>query len=139
MLMLCAFIWGTRRSTVAQSAGSGMGLFILLAGRSWLAVLVLPTVRASLMPSTRQHGAACQTAKAPADRRLLLTAGLLAPAFCGLRCPTDRHHAPTLHGQGRFLTAMYVGAGVRAVLGGGASARLWLVWSSPWAGSICSA
>ena len=39
MLMLCAFIWGT--AFVAQSAGSGMGAYSFLAGRSWLAVLVL--------------------------------------------------------------------------------------------------
>ena len=38
MLMLCAFIWGT--AFVAQSAGSGMGAYSFLAGRSWLAVLV---------------------------------------------------------------------------------------------------
>ena len=37
MLMLCAFIWGT--AFVAQSAGSGMGAYSFLAGRSWLAVL----------------------------------------------------------------------------------------------------
>ena len=43
MLMLCALIWGT--AFVAQSAGSGMGAYSFLAGRSWLAVLVLiPTV-----------------------------------------------------------------------------------------------
>ena len=40
MLMLCAFIWGT--AFVAQSAGSGMGAYSFLAGRSWLAVLVQP-------------------------------------------------------------------------------------------------
>ena len=39
MLMLCAFIWGT--AFVAQSAGSGMGAYSFLAGRSWLAVIVL--------------------------------------------------------------------------------------------------
>lgn len=45
MLMLCAFIWGT--AFVAQSAGSGMGAYSFLAGRSWLAVLVLlPTMAA---------------------------------------------------------------------------------------------
>ena len=33
MLMLCAFIWGT--AFVAQSAGSGMGAYSFLAGRSW--------------------------------------------------------------------------------------------------------
>ena len=44
LLLLCAFIWGT--AFVAQSAGSGMGACSFLAGRSWLAVLVLlPTVK----------------------------------------------------------------------------------------------
>ena len=32
MLMLCALIWGT--AFVAQSAGSGMGAYSFLAGRS---------------------------------------------------------------------------------------------------------
>ena len=65
MLMLCAFIWGT--AFVAQSAGSGMGAYSFLAGRSWLAVLVLlPTVRAfdaaaqqigiTINPSTAKAG-----------------------------------------------------------------------------------
>ena len=56
MLMLCAFIWGT--AFVAQSAGSGMGAYSFLAGRSWLAVLVLlPTVRAfdALHPVSYKH------------------------------------------------------------------------------------
>ena len=74
MLMLCAFIWGT--AFVAQSAGSGMGAYSFLAGRSWLAVLVLlPTVRA-FDALHRRHGAAYGWPKAPADRRHLLTAGL---------------------------------------------------------------
>lgn len=38
-LLLCSLIWGT--AFVAQSAGSGMGAYSFLAGRSWLAVLVL--------------------------------------------------------------------------------------------------
>ena len=46
LLMLCALIWGT--AFVAQSAGSGMGAFSFLAGRSWMAVsythLTLPTI-----------------------------------------------------------------------------------------------
>ncbi len=41
--MLCSFIWGF--AFVAQSSGSGMGAYSFLAGRSWLAVLVLiPTM-----------------------------------------------------------------------------------------------
>ena len=37
LLLLCSLIWGT--AFVAQSAGSGMGAYSFLAGRSWLAVL----------------------------------------------------------------------------------------------------
>ena len=49
MLMLCAFIWGT--AFVAQSAGSGMGAYSFLAGRSWLAVLVLlPSTAGTAQP-----------------------------------------------------------------------------------------
>ena len=39
LLLLCSLIWGT--AFVAQSAGSGMGAYSFLAGRSWLAVLCL--------------------------------------------------------------------------------------------------
>ena len=62
MLMLCALIWGT--AFVAQSAGSGMGAYSFLAGRSWLAVLVL----LPLMPF------AAAGANPPAGRRPLPTA-----------------------------------------------------------------
>lgn len=45
LLLLCSFIWGT--AFVAQSVGAGMGAYSFLAGRSWLAVVVLlPTVYA---------------------------------------------------------------------------------------------
>ena len=62
-------IWGT--AFVAQSAGSGMGAFSFLAGRSWMAVLVLlPTVKAfdalhhrqgrpDGKPKTRQSASCC--------------------------------------------------------------------------------
>ena len=84
MLMLCAFIWGT--AFVAQSAGSGMGAYSFLAGRSWLAVLVLlPTVRA-FDALHRRHGAAYGWPKAPADRRHLLTAGLCCGTLLFLLC-----------------------------------------------------
>ena len=50
-------MWGT--AFVAQSAGSGMGAYSFLAGRSWLAVLVLiPTVMvfdACLLYTSQRH------------------------------------------------------------------------------------
>ena len=72
LLMLCSFIWGF--AFVAQSSGSGMGAYSFLAGRSWLAVLVLlPTVYAFDV-LRRRAGEVCGWPKTKADRRLLLTA-----------------------------------------------------------------
>lgn len=75
LLMLCALIWGT--AFVAQSAGSGMGAFSFLAGRSWMAVLVLiPTVKAFDALRHRQ-GRPDGKPKTTAERKLLLKAGLV--------------------------------------------------------------
>ena len=69
MLMLCAFIWGT--AFVAQSAGSGMGAYSFLAGRSWLAVLVLlPTVKVFDLVRQRSTGTT-GAPKTPEERRCL--------------------------------------------------------------------
>ena len=66
MLMLCAFIWGT--AFVAQSAGSGMGAYSFLAGRSWLAVLVLiPTVFALDRKSTRLNSSHVSESRMPSS------------------------------------------------------------------------
>ena len=95
LLMLCALIWGT--AFVAQSAGSGMGAFSFLAGRSWMAVLVLiPTVKAFDALHHRQ-GRPDGKPKTAAERKLLLKAGLV--------CGTLLFLASAKAG---FLTAMYV-------------------------------
>ena len=128
MLMLCAFIWGT--AFVAQSAGSGMGAYSFLAGRSWLAVLVLlPTVRA-FDALHRRHGAACGWPKAPADRRLLLTAGLCCGTLL-FAASAAQQIGITLNpstAKAGFLTAMYVVLVpvFGLFLGRRGSARLWL-------------
>ena len=104
LLMLCALIWGT--AFVAQSAGSGMGAFSFLAGRSWMAVLVLiPTVKAFDALHHRQG-----RPKTAAERKLLLEAGLvcgtllfLASAAQQLGITLDPSTA-----KAGFLTAMYV-------------------------------
>ena len=79
LLLLCAFIWGT--AFVAQSAGSGMGACSFLAGRSWLAVLVLlPTVKVFDLVRQRSTG----TTGAPKRRRS--AAACAGPAWCAARC-----------------------------------------------------
>ena len=108
LLMLCAMIWGT--AFVAQSAGSGMGAFSFLAGRSWMAVLVLiPTVKAFDALHYRQ-GRPDGKPKNSAERKLLLKAGLvcgtllfLASAAQQLGITLDPSTA-----KAGFLTAMYV-------------------------------
>ena len=108
LLMLCALIWGT--AFVAQSAGSGMGAFSFLAGRSWMAVLVLiPTVKA-FDALHRRQGRPDGKPKTAAERKLLLKAGLvcgtllfLASAAQQLGITLDPSTA-----KAGFLTAMYV-------------------------------
>ena len=108
LLMLCALIWGT--AFVAQSAGSGMGAFSFLAGRSWMAVLVLiPTVKA-FDALHRRQGRPDGKPKTTAERKLLLKAGLvcgtllfLASAAQQLGITLDPSTA-----KAGFLTAMYV-------------------------------
>ena len=75
LLLLCAFIWGT--AFVAQSAGSGMGACSFLAGRSWLAVLVLlPTVKVFDLVRQRSTGTT-GAPKTPEERRCLRRASLV--------------------------------------------------------------
>ena len=108
MLMLCAFIWGT--AFVAQSAGSGMGAYSFLAGRSWLAVLVLlPTVKAFDALHHRQ-GRPDGKPKTAAERKLLLKAGLMCGTLLFLASAAQQLGItldPSTAKAG-FLTAMYV-------------------------------
>ena len=128
LLMLCALIWGT--AFVAQSAGSGMGAFSFLAGRSWMAVLVLiPTVKAFDALHHRQ-GRPDGKPKSSAERKQLLKAGLvcgtllfLASAAQQLGITLDPSTA-----KAGFLAAMYVVLVpvFGLVLGRQGSAQLWV-------------
>lgn len=128
LLMLCALIWGM--AFVAQSVGSGMGAYTFLAGRSWLAVLVLlPTV---LVFDALQHrqGKPDGKPKTPQERRHLLKAG----AVCGtllFAASAAQQIAITIDpstAKAGFLTAMYVVLVpvFGLVLGRRGSVRLWV-------------
>lgn len=128
LLMLCALIWGM--AFVAQSVGSGMGAYAFLAGRSWLAVLVLlPTVWA-FDALHRKQGTPDGRPKTPQERRSLLKAG----AVCGtllFAASAAQQIAITLDpstAKAGFLTAMYVVLVpvFGLALGRRGSARLWL-------------
>ena len=74
LLMLCSFIWGF--AFVAQSSGSGMGAYSFLAGRSWLAVLVLiPTVL--VFDAIRRKSGTDAKPKTAAEKKKLLAAGFV--------------------------------------------------------------
>ena len=108
MLMLCAFIWGT--AFVAQSAGSGMGAYSFLAGRSWLAVLVLlPTVKVFDLVRQRSTGTT-GAPKTPEERRCLRKASLVCGTLLFVASAAQQFGL-TLNpstAKAGFLTAMYV-------------------------------
>ena len=127
MLMLCAFIWGT--AFVAQSAGSGMGAYSFLAGRSWLAVLVLiPTVLA--FDAIRRKKGTDAKPKTAAEKKKLLTAGLVCGTFL-FAASAAQQIGITINpstAKAGFLTAMYVVLVpvFGLFLGRRGNARLWL-------------
>ena len=107
LLMLCALIWGT--AFVAQSAGSGMGAFSFLAGRSWLAVLVLiPTVL--VFDAIRRKNGADAKPKTAAEKKKLLAAGFVCGTLL-FAASAAQQIGITINpstAKAGFLTAMYV-------------------------------
>ena len=108
LLLLCSFIWGT--AFVAQSAGSGMGAYSFLAGRSWLAVLVLiPTMLVFDAVNRRKTGTDGRP-KTAAEKKQLAVAGLVCGTFL-FAASAAQQTGITLNpstAKAGFLTAMYV-------------------------------
>ena len=128
LLILCSFIWGF--AFVAQSSGSGMGAYSFLAGRSWLAVLVLIPTMYVFDALHRRAGAPYGWPKAKKDRKTLLTAGVVCGTFLFLASAAQQMGIilnPSTAKAG-FLTAMYVVLVpvFGLALGRRNSARLWL-------------
>ena len=101
LLMLCALIWGT--AFVAQSAGSGMGAFSFLAGRSWMAVLVL-------LPTVKAFDATDAKPKTAAEKKKLLAAGFVCGTLL-FAASAAQQIGITINpstAKAGFLTAMYV-------------------------------
>ena len=108
LLLLCSFIWGT--AFVAQSAGSGMGAYSFLAGRSWLAVLVLiPTVFA-FDAVRKKQGQPYGWPKEKSERKTLLAAGLVCGTLL-FAASAAQQIGITINpstAKAGFLTALYV-------------------------------
>ena len=107
LLLLCSFIWGT--AFVAQSAGSGMGAYSFLAGRSWLAVLVLiPTVM--VFDAIRRKSGTDAKPKTAAEKKKLLAAGFVCGTLL-FAASAAQQIGITINpstAKAGFLTAMYV-------------------------------
>ena len=108
LLLLCSFIWGT--AFVAQSAGSGMGAYSFLAGRSWLAVLVLiPTMLVFDAVNRRRTGTDGRP-KTEAEKKQLVVAGFVCGTFL-FAASAAQQIGITINpstAKAAFLTAMYV-------------------------------
>ena len=107
LLLLCSLIWGT--AFVAQSAGSGMGACSFLAGRSWLAVLVLiPTVM--VFDAIRRKSGTDAKPKTAAEKKKLLAAGFVCGTLL-FAASAAQQIGITINpstAKAGFLTAMYV-------------------------------
>ena len=128
MLMLCALIWGT--AFVAQSAGAGLGAYTFLAGRSWLAVLVLLPTVAVFDAVRRRQGGTDGRPGTPEEKKKLLTAGVVCGTFL-FAASAAQQIGITLNpstAKAAFLTAMYVVMVpvFGLFVGRRGSARLWL-------------
>ncbi len=108
LLLLCSFIWGT--AFVAQSAGSGMGAYSFLAGRSWLAVLVLiPTMLVFDAVNRRRTGTDGRP-KTESEKKQLVVAGFVCGTFL-FAASAAQQIGITINpstAKAGFLTAMYV-------------------------------
>ena len=100
LLLLCSLIWGT--AFVAQSAGSGMGAYSFLAGRSWLAVLVLiPTVM--VFDAIRRKSGTDAKPKTP-RRKSCWRQALCAAPFCLLLPLHSRSALPSIRPRQRLAS-----------------------------------
>ena len=108
LLLLCSFIWGT--AFVAQSAGSGMGAYSFLAGRSWLAVLVLIPTMLMFDAVNRRRTGTDGRPKTESEKKQLVVAGFVCGTFL-FAASAAQQIGITINpstAKAGFLTAMYV-------------------------------
>ncbi len=108
LLLLAAFIWGT--AFVAQSVGAELvGPFTFLAGRSWLATVVMtPLIAAKDRILIRKTGSSGAPANG-AQRRRLLFAGCMCGVFLFAASAAQQIGiARTTTAKSSFITALYV-------------------------------
>ena len=107
-LFIASFFWGT--TFVAQRMGADhVGAWTYLALRSWVAVVFLaPMIRIMDRISDRR-GTDNRRPRSSADRKLLLTAGVLCGIMlCAASVTQQIGIAHTTASKGGFITALYV-------------------------------
>ena len=108
LLFLCAFFWGT--TFAAQSIGADyVGAYTYLAGRSWIAVIILTPVIAVIDRINSSYGGTSRAPQNVSERRYLLTAGIICGTFLCLASAAQQYGlAYTSTTNASFLTTLYV-------------------------------
>lgn len=107
-LFLCAFFWGT--TFAAQSIGANyVGAYTYLAGRSWIAVVVLTPVIMAIDHINKVNNGATRAPKTREERRFLLRASIICGTFLFIASWSQQYGlAYTSTAKSSFLTALYV-------------------------------
>ena len=108
LLFLCAFFWGT--TFAAQSIGADyVGAYTYLAGRSWIAVVILTPVIMAIDHINIVHNGASRAPKTKDERRFLIRASLICGTFLFIASWAQQYGlAYTSTAKSSFLTALYV-------------------------------
>ena len=105
---MCAFFWGT--TFAAQSIGADyVGAYTYLAGRSWIAVVILTPVIMAIDHINIVHNGASRAPKTKDERRFLIRASLICGTFLFIASWAQQYGlAYTSTAKSSFLTALYV-------------------------------
>ena len=107
-LLICAFFWGT--TFAAQSIGAGyVQAYTYLAGRSWIAVIILTPVISLIDAMTEKQGKYSRRPRNAWQRKYLLAAGFICgTCLCLASWAQQAGMAYTTASKASFLTALYV-------------------------------
>ncbi len=108
LLFLCALFWGT--TFVAQSIGANyVGAHTYLAGRSWIAVVILTPVIWAIDRMNIAHNGVSRAPKTREESRFLIKAAIICGTFLFIASWSQQYGmAYTSTAKSSFLTALYV-------------------------------
>ena len=108
LLFLCALFWGT--TFAAQSIGAGyVGAHTYLAGRSWIAVVILTPVIWAIDRMSMANNGASRAPQTKEERSFLIKAAVICGTFLFIASWSQQYGmAYTSTAKSSFLTALYV-------------------------------